>query len=128
MICQSDDENRSLASIIRDFKTYSSKQILRIIKKDRESRREWMLPLFREACVHLKRNQRYKVWQNGYHSVEIYSQAVLEQKLRYIHMNPVKDKIVERPEDYIFSSARNYADLKGLLDVEIVTRKWYYET
>ncbi|MBL7883996.1 MAG: transposase, partial [Bacteroidia bacterium] len=29
-------------------------------------------------------------------------------------------KIVEKPEDYLFSSARNYADLEGVLDVVVI--------
>ncbi|MCF6367221.1 MAG: hypothetical protein L3J35_13615 [Bacteroidales bacterium] len=32
------------------------------------------------------------------------------RKLDFIHQNPVKELIVEHPEDYLFSSARNYAD------------------
>jgi hypothetical protein len=74
-----------------------------------------MLSYFREACAHLKRNQQFKVWQNGYHGEQIYSNKFIKQKLNYIHQNPVMEKIVSCPEDYIFSSARNYAEL----DVEI---------
>ncbi|OXA74201.1 hypothetical protein B0A56_12845, partial [Flavobacterium columnare NBRC 100251 = ATCC 23463] len=40
-----------------------------------------------------------------------------KQKLEYIHHNPVKDKIVDLPEDYYFSSARNYAGLENDLEV-----------
>ena len=43
----------------------------------------------------------------------------LMQKLNYIHMNPVKEMIVLQPEDYYFSSARNYAGLDGILDVTL---------
>ncbi|SHN79000.1 hypothetical protein SAMN05444395_1157 [Flavobacterium fryxellicola] len=35
----------------------------------------------------------------------------------YIHNNPVKDKIVTTPEEYYFSSARNYAALENELEV-----------
>jgi hypothetical protein len=38
-------------------------------------------------------------------------------KINYIHENPVRAGIVEHPEDYLYSSARNYADLQGVLDV-----------
>ncbi|MFK7102336.1 transposase, partial [Flavobacterium oreochromis] len=80
-------------------------------------RREWMLEYFKKSCDHLKKNQTYKVWQNGYHAEHVYSNAFIKQKLEYIHFNPVKDKIVAHPEDYYFSSARNYADLENELDV-----------
>lgn len=112
--------------IIRDFKTFTSKQIIKIIKEEPESRREWMLNYFKEACENLKRNQKYKVWQTGFHAEEISTQKFLEQKLDYIHNNPVKERIVELPEDYLYSSARNYADLESLFEVELLSRSWKF--
>ena len=41
-------------------------------------------------------------------------------KIDYIHFNPVRAGIVLKPQDYIYSSASNYVDGKGILDVEIV--------
>jgi hypothetical protein len=41
--------------------------------------------------------------------------------LEYIHNNPVDEMIVEKPEDYIFSSARNYSGFKHLLDIVVET-------
>ena len=51
------------------------------------------------------------------HAELIYSQKFIEQKIEYIHNNPVRSAIVSKPEDYIYSSARNYADLDYLLQV-----------
>lgn len=42
----------------------------------------------------------------------------MRQKLDYIPMNPVKRGYVDKPEDWRYSSARNYADLEGLIEVE----------
>ena len=67
--------------------------------------------------VFTRLNQKYKVWQNGYHAEKVYSNKFIKQKINYIHNNPVAEKIVEKPEDYIFSSARNYAELNSELDV-----------
>ncbi|MES2576441.1 MAG: hypothetical protein V4589_02450 [Bacteroidota bacterium] len=47
----------------------------------------------------------------------IYSNKFIKQKIDYIHNNPVNEKIVTMPEDYYFSSARNYAGLENELDV-----------
>ncbi|MFK7033477.1 REP-associated tyrosine transposase [Flavobacterium oreochromis] len=106
-----------LSDVMRDFKKFTSKKIIQTIIEETESRREWMLEYFKKSCDHLKKNQTYKVWQNGYHAEHVYSNAFIKQKLEYIHFNPVKDKIVAHPEDYYFSSARNYADLENELDV-----------
>ncbi|HLN95414.1 MAG TPA: hypothetical protein VK183_07240, partial [Flavobacterium sp.] len=93
--------------------------IANIVEKP-ESRREWMLPLFEHACSHLKRNQRYKVWRDGYHAEVVYSNTFIKQKINYIHNNPVEEKIVLRPEDYYFSSARNYAGLPNEFEVMVL--------
>ena len=45
------------------------------------------------------------------------STSFIKQKIDYIHNNPVKDKIVTLPEDYYFSSARNYAGLENELEI-----------
>ncbi|MGS0747497.1 hypothetical protein [Halpernia sp. GG3] len=48
----------------------------------------------------------------------------IKEKINYIHQNPVKEKIVTEPENYYFSSARNYADLESALNVEVVFMGW----
>jgi len=106
-----------LSDIMRDFKRHTSKKIIQTIQDEPESRRQWMLDYFQKTCEHLKKVQQYKVWQNGYHAEHIYSNKFIRQKLDYIHNNPVKDKTVTLPEDYYFSSARNYASLDNDLEV-----------
>jgi len=119
MLCRAQEGN-ILSDIIRDFKKFTSKRIVRIILEYPESRREWMLSAFKQACQSLKRNQQYKVWQDGYHAEIAYSNRFIKQKMDYIHNNPVVDRIVEYPEDYRFSSARNYSGLDHELDVVVV--------
>lgn len=67
-----------------------------------------------------KAKQQYQFWTNNNHAELIYSQKFIEQKVNYIHYNPVKNGLVEKPEDYLYSSARNYADKDALLDVIIL--------
>jgi REP element-mobilizing transposase RayT len=119
MMCRAPEKDR-LSDVMRDFKTFTSKMILKNILNEPESRREWLLDLFSKACEHLKRDQQYKVWQSGYHAEIVQSNKFIYQKLNYIHNNPVVDRIVENPEDYLFSSARNYADKEALVDVIVL--------
>jgi REP element-mobilizing transposase RayT len=116
MLCKA-SEKEPLSNVMRDFKKFTSKEIIKTIIEYPESRREWMLNYFKEACVHLKRKQQFKVWQDGYHAEHIYSNKFIRQKLNYIHQNPVVEKIVGSPEDYVFSSASNYAELDSELEV-----------
>ncbi len=110
----------TLSEIMRDFKKFTSKKIIKTIQEEPESRREWMLAYFSKSCEHLKRKQQYKVWQDGYHAEVAYSNSFIKEKLNYIHQNPVKEKIVSNAEDYYFSSARNYAELDNDLDVCLI--------
>jgi len=114
----------TLSEILRDFKKFTSKAIVRQIGEEPESRREWMLEQFAKAGEHLKSIKDYKFWQDGNQAKEIFGNQFLEEKLDYIHNNPVEDMIVAKPEDFLFSSARNYAELDIVLDVCLISRKW----
>ena len=118
------DGNYLLSEIVRDFKKFTSKKIIETIHSEPESRKEWMLDYFKNSCAHLARDQHYKVWQDGYHAEEVFSNRWIREKINYIHQNPVKQKIVVEPEHYYFSSARNYADLDNPLDVVVVFMGW----
>ena len=123
LFCRADGD-LTLSEIMRDFKKYTSKKIIQTIQDEPESRREWLLEYFSKACEHLSRPQQYKVWQDGYHAEEIFSNHWIKEKIKYIHENPVKEKIATEAENYYFSSARNYADLDSALDVEVVFMGW----
>lgn len=79
-----------------------------------------MLELFANAANKLKRVDNYKVWKDGNHPIELDSNEMIEQKLDYLHNNPVSAGIVYNPEDYMYSSAINYAGGKGLIDIKII--------
>ena len=117
-------QNDNLSDIIRDFKRHTSKKIIEIIEKENESRREWLLMIFRYAAKGHKRNNEYQVWTHENHAEEIYSNEFIEQKIDYIHNNPVRSRIVTKPEDYLYSSARNYAEMENILEIAIATRRW----
>lgn len=110
-----------LTDIIRDFKAYTARVILKQIIEEPESRREWMLKNFKEADPGKPTAAGYKFWRDGYHPVELYTTKFTMQKLQYIHNNPVEEMLVTKPWEYMFSSARNYADMDSILDVIIIS-------
>ena len=112
---------QSLSEILRDFKQFTGKAILRQIIEEPESRRDWLLARFELAGRDLKRIKKFKFWQDGNHAKLIFCPETFYQKLNYIHNNPVKAMFVEKPEDYLFSSARNYAGMSSFLDVLLET-------
>jgi putative transposase len=108
---------QNLSEILRDLKNFTAKKIIRQIQEGPESRRTWLVDRFVFAGKPLKRIEKYKFWKDGNHPIALYNSRIFYQTLNYIHMNPVKAMIVEKPEDYLFSSARNYAGYEGLLPV-----------
>jgi len=117
------DGSQNLSEILRDFKKYTAKAIIQQIKENAESRKEWLLNHFEYAGKRLNRIKKYKFWQDGNEAKEIFSNSFFYQKLKYIHNNPVEEMIVACAEDYLFSSARNYAGLDNLLDVVLESSK-----
>ena len=112
----------TLSDILRDFKKYTSREVVKAIEaNDRESRRNWMLWLFRSAGEKNKRNEKYQFWQQDNHPVECFSNEVLESKKKYIHENPLRAGLVRNEWDYMYSSAIDYyCDGKGLLEIAFV--------
>ena len=113
-----------LSGTLRDFKSYTSKKIIEEVESSGESRRDWMLRIFKESAFENKRNSEYQSWTHENHAENIYSNKFMEQKLEYIHRNPVRAGIVEREEEYRYSSAIDYAGGKGLLDIGLITIRW----
>ncbi|MGB1247389.1 MAG: transposase, partial [Chitinophagales bacterium] len=79
-----------LQDIIRDFKKFTSKEMIIAIKEGIESRKEWMLNKFSFEAKRTNRTSSYKFWRDGFHPIELDATRLIEQKMNYIHQNPVK--------------------------------------
>jgi REP element-mobilizing transposase RayT len=114
-----------LSGTIRDFKKFTSKAIIEAIETNsQESRREWMLRLFAHAAKRQNKEGKYQFWTHENHAELIYSNSFIEQKLSYIHENPVRAGLVDFAENYLYSSARNYADMEALIEIDKIDLKW----
>ena len=107
--------------LLRDFKTFTSKQIVKLIRENvQESRKEWLLNAFQKAAKKNSNNTNFQFWQQHNKPIELWSNAVIDQKINYIHNNPVKAGFVDHDYEYLHSSARDYCDVKGLVKVILV--------
>ena len=95
---------KEISKFIEDFKKFTARKLCEQMKKDK--RINW-LRLFRLEEPK-KKNWEYQIWQQGYDDLGVYSPKILRTKINYIHNNPVRKGLVEEPEDYLYSSARNY--------------------
>lgn len=111
-------ENHRISDIIRDFKKFTAKTILKMIEKEPESRKEWMLYRFKYAGKFDNRIKKYKFWQESNHAILLHDTHLIEQRINYTHANPVRAMIVFKAEDYLYSSARDYTGEKGVVNVQ----------
>jgi putative transposase len=113
-------KDNNLSDVIRDFKTFTSKSFIKLIHETPESRREWLLYMFKFYARQTSANKEYKLWTNNNHPIELISEDFFYQKLAYIHNNPVRAGIVNQEKDYIYSSASNYANLKSIFEIDFL--------
>ena len=79
-----------------------------------ESRRDWMIKAFERAGKYNPLNEGHQFWQNGNYPVSLYSPAVIDQKIDYVHENPVRAGFVGSSHEYWYSSANPESPLKVL--------------
>jgi len=104
-----------LQDIIRDHKKFTAKAVaMAIADNPQESRREWLLTHLRKA------DGGTQLWQHDLHPIWLRRPDIIQQKLRYIHRNPVEEGLVEEPHHYMYSSARDEAGLPGMLKLESI--------
>ncbi|GEO08677.1 REP-associated tyrosine transposase [Segetibacter aerophilus] len=115
--------NGNLSDILRDFKKFTSKEIITTIENNKqESRKNWMLWIFKKAGEKNSRNKQYQFWQQDNHPILLETVEFTLDKLNYMHNNPVKAGIVEKAEEYLLSSARDYYhEVGGLLPIDHLT-------
>lgn len=94
--------------------------IIKSIRENpQESRKEWLLWMFERAGKKNGNNTLYQFWQQANHPIEL-AGNMIDQKLEYIHNNPVNAGWVNEPEEYFYSSARNYAGLESPMKIESI--------
>jgi putative transposase len=93
-------EDNLYQDVQRDLLRYTSQQILKILRNENSN-------LLSKIEVNA-RDRKYQVWERNSLSISLWTPKVFEQKLEYIHNNPVKAGICSTPEGYHFSSSSFY--------------------
>ncbi len=102
-IIVTNSKNGTISDIMRDIKKYSAWDIMENLEKEKSS----FMKTFRDEGAKFK-NQRRKLWMPRFDDEVIRNEKMFWTKLHYIHKNPVKANLVRLPEQYKYSSARNY--------------------
>jgi putative transposase len=86
-----------------------------------ESKRDWMMWMMKRAGSKNNRNNDFQFWLQDNHPVELSSNEMMQQRLDYIHRNPVKAGFVDDPSHWLHSSARDYSGFdKGRIDLILI--------
>ena len=105
-----------LSDIIRDFKSWTAKKIYQQLIEDNRHYLSEILKTYKSS-----KNKDFQLWQHDNHAITIKSEKFFNQKMDYIHNNPVKKRYVEKPEDWLYSSARNYLlDDYSIIKIDMV--------
>jgi len=109
--------------LLGDFKRFTSKALVQaIIENPKESRKKYLLQQFLQAGNQSSNVNQYQFWRHDNNPIELWSNKVIDQKINNIHKNPVEAGLVFKAEDYLYSSAADYAGLKGMLDGVIIIK------
>ena len=112
--------NEQPMELLRDLKRHTSKKILEAIENNpQESRKEWLLWMFERAGKKQRNVKQRQFWQQHNKPIELWSEKVIQQKIDYIHNNPVETGFVTDPINWKYSSARNYQDDQTVLEIDI---------
>jgi putative transposase len=108
-------ENGSLSNILRDLKSFTATEIMDAISKNiQESRKEWLQAQFKNFGSKSPQKQINQFWKHDNHPFFLYSREMIEQKVNYIHHNPVEAGFVNEPHEWRLSSANEQSPIKVL--------------
>lgn len=109
-------KGEDLAKKLRLTKSFMARNIVDAMKEDGNSR---LLNQIAFRKLRHKSRSDYQVWEEGFHPKQLFNDEMVNQKLEYMHFNPVKAGFVDRPEHWRYSSARIYLGDEGLIPVTI---------
>jgi REP-associated tyrosine transposase len=105
-----------LSDQVSRFKSYTAR---RIIDGLEQCGFTTLLEELRFFKLRHKTDQTHQLWQEGSHPQQIQNDEMMTQKVEYMHLNPVRRGYVDDPLHWRYSSARNYAEREG--SIEVVT-------
>lgn len=110
-------DHDDLSKCIQSINSFTAKNILDILQ---EQNNLILLKQLKFSKLKGKRESVYQVWQEGFHPKTIFNEKMMEQKINYIHYNPVERGYVDLPQHWRYSSARNYEGLPGLIEIDLI--------
>lgn len=118
--CVISAKENNLSDVLRDLKRHTSNSLLKKLINTENSRTDWMLEQFSIAAGRHQRNEKYQIWEHTNHAIELYSNEFINQKIGYIHQNPVKAGLVEHAHYWRYSSQSNYLGMESVIEIDVL--------
>ncbi len=93
-----------LSGIVQSYKSFTTREIKKIIASDS---RKYIKGLINTSFYKKDKNE-FQIWQEYNYPEIITTEKFFQEKLNYIHNNPVKKEYVSNPQDWKYSSAGFY--------------------
>ncbi len=113
--------DNDIAMVIKNIKSFTALKIIEaIINNKNESRKEWLIPIFEKHGSINKSNSKYQFWVTENHPILLDPYTnMYNERLKYLHENPVRAGFVLSPQEWLYSSAIDYYTEKGKGLIEI---------
>ncbi len=95
------DGSRKPSEVLRYTNGITARRVIDYLKKN-----EFTSSLEKLKQETKKREYKHSLWEHHPNAFLLTSEATFMQKVNYIHQNPVRGGLVEKVEDYLYSSAR----------------------
>ncbi len=105
----------NIGSSMTKFKKYTARQIIDLLKSNNVKTILDQLEFYKKAH---KKDRDFQLWQEGIQPKLITTEAMMIEKINYIHQNPVKRGYVDEAKHWRYSSAMDYEGVEGLIGVE----------
>jgi hypothetical protein len=111
LIMQPKGEER-IDEFLQNFQQFTSEKIIETIHSEPDERKIWMLRSFEKSFGLFPHQKKYDCWKQMRNPVPIdtFKSETIAEHLEFIHNEPVKERFVQYPSDFFYSSAKDYAD------------------
>ncbi|MBT3337973.1 MAG: transposase [Anaerolineae bacterium] len=106
----------NLSKEIARFRSFTSRKSIDYFN---ENGQQGILQQLSQQKLSHRKDREHQFWQEGVQPKRIYDRKMMIQKVIYIHHNPVRKEYVEKPADWLYSSAGDYAGIDSFLDIQI---------
>lgn len=118
LVCQA-EKDILLGDIRKGFKQFTTEKIVETVHTEPDERKSWILGRFEKHTGLFGSHKTLQCWKPIKNPVQldVRKPEAMAEQIEMIHNVPVKERIVQYPQDYLYSSAKDYEESPGLVKI-----------